>query len=197
MGQGGFRILRRSRRTAPGACAFAALATAAALAPISSQAQSVETAFGRAEVAADITIIDIDDLYFGQIVPRTNPGTVVLTPGATATCTTTGGLVRTGGCQAARFDGQATSGATLRIIRPGGNRITITNPGGATMQVRNFLFMGGSGLQDQGQNGANHRFRVTSATGDFTVYAGATLDVGANQAPGIYTGTFTIHLQYN
>ena len=182
---------------ARGACALAALPITAALAPISAEAQSVDTAFGRAEIAEDLSIADIDDLYFGQIVPRTNPGTVVLTPGATATCTTTGGLVRSGPCQAAVFEGQASSGATLRIIRPGGNSITITNPGGATMQVRNFTFLGGAGLQDQGQNGANHRFGVTSATGDFTVYAGATLQVGANQAPGIYTGTFTIHLQYN
>ena len=126
---------------ARGACALAALPITAALAPISAEAQSVDTAFGRAEIAEDISIADIDDLYFGQIVPRTNPGTVVLTPGATATCTTTGGLVRSGPCQAAVFEGQASSGATLRIIRPGGNSITITNPGGATMQVRNFTFL--------------------------------------------------------
>ena len=163
MGQGGFRGLGCMAR---GACALAALPITAALAPISAEAQSVDTAFGRAEIAEDISIADIDDL-------------------------------RSGPCQAAVFEGQASSGATLRIIRPGGNSITLTNPGGATMQVRNFTFLGGAGLQDQGQNGANHRFGVTSATGDFTVYAGATLQVGANQAPGIYTGTFTIHLQYN
>ena len=74
---------------------------------------------------------------------------------------------------------------------------TITNPGGATMQVRNFTFTGGLGMQDLGSSGANHRFQVNSPTGDFTVYAGATLEVGANQAPGIYTGTFSIHLQYD
>ena len=186
----------RGRHTAARWLAPAVL-LAAALAPLPTRAQSVDTAFGRAEIAAEITIIDVDDLYFGQIVPRTNAGTVILTPGATATCATTGGLVRTGGCQAARFDGQTTSGSTLRIIRPGGNRITITNPGGATMQVRNFTFTGGLGMQDLGSSGANHRFQVNSPTGDFTVYAGATLEVGANQAPGIYTGTFTIHLQYN
>ena len=181
----------------PGARALAKSLLAAALVPISAQAQNVDTAFGRAEIAEDISIADVDDLYFGQIVPRANSGTVVLTPGATATCTTTGGLVRSGPCQAAVFQGQARSGATLRIIRLGGNSITITNAGGATMQVRSFTFLGGAGTQDLGSNGANPRFRVTSGAGDFTVYAGATLEVGANQAPGIYTGTFTIHLQYN
>ena len=185
MGLGEFRRMCRGRHTAARWLAPAVL-LAAALAPLPTRAQS-----------EDISIADVDDLYFGQIVPRTNAGTVILTPGATATCATTGGLVRTGGCQAARFDGQTTSGSTLRIIRPGGNRITITNPGGATMQVRNFTFTGGLGMQDLGSSGANHRFQVNSPTGDFTVYAGATLEVGANQAPGIYTGTFSIHLQYD
>ena len=46
---------------ARGACALAALPITAALAPISAEAQSVDTAFGRAEIAEDISIADIDE----------------------------------------------------------------------------------------------------------------------------------------
>jgi Domain of unknown function (DUF4402) len=40
------------------------------------------------------------------------------------------------------------------------------------------------------------RFRINSATGVFAFPVGATLDVAANQAPGKYTGTWSITLNY-
>ena len=40
------------------------------------------------------------------------------------------------------------------------------------------------------------RFRITSPLGNYNFPVGATLEVGANQAPGDYSGTFTITLNY-
>lgn len=61
---------------------------------------------------------------------------------------------------------------TVRLFR--GN----TNPGTAfTTNPRNY--------QVQGQ-----------ASGAFEVTVGATLDVNANQAPGLYTGNWTITLNF-
>jgi hypothetical protein len=39
-------------------------------------------------------------------------------------------------------------------------------------------------------------FRITSSTGMFEVPIGARLQVGANQAPGVYQGSFTLTLNY-
>src|SRR3546814_8109471 len=97
-------------------------------------------------------------MNFGQIAARANPGTVTLSPGATANCATTGGLTRTGTCRAARFDGDVTFLFTLQVQRPTPNRIDLTGPGGATMRVRDFTFSGGPGMLDLGQSGANRRF---------------------------------------
>ena len=40
------------------------------------------------------------------------------------------------------------------------------------------------------------RFRIAAANGIFTFPLGATLEVGANQAPGKYTGNWSITLNY-
>ncbi|HZG32609.1 MAG TPA: DUF4402 domain-containing protein [Sphingopyxis sp.] len=40
------------------------------------------------------------------------------------------------------------------------------------------------------------RFRITSPLGNYNFPVGATLEVGANQAPGDYAGSFTITLNY-
>jgi hypothetical protein len=43
-------------------------------------------------------------------------------------------------------------------------------------------------------DGNTNRKVSPSQTGDFAV--GATLTVGANQTPGLYTGTFSVTVQY-
>ena len=40
------------------------------------------------------------------------------------------------------------------------------------------------------------RFRIAALNGVFNFPIGATLEVGANQAPGFYTGTWSITLNY-
>ena len=40
------------------------------------------------------------------------------------------------------------------------------------------------------------RFTIASALGNYNFPVGATLEVGANQTPGDYSGTFTITLNY-
>ena len=46
-------------------------------------------------------------------------------------------------------------------------------------------------------NSPNHRFQVNAPDGSYTFYVGGTLNVGANQFPGIYNGTFQIDVTYN
>jgi len=69
-------------------------------------------------------------------------------------------------------------------IRLPKNPITVKRVGGTqTMTVSNWTLDGNS-----------NRKVPLSQTIDFAV--GATLTVGANQAPGVYTGTFSVTVQY-
>ena len=45
-------------------------------------------------------------------------------------------------------------------------------------------------------NGGGPRFEIASNSGIFTFRVGARLNVGANQAPGVYTGTFPVTVIY-
>lgn len=189
---------RRSTKSATGVCNAWALLAAVAFVPVPAAAQS-ENAIMRTQIHDAATLANDGDLDFGDIVPSAGGGTVVMTPSATPTCTVTGGLIRSGTCQAAEFSGIAFTGAVLRVRRPNPNIITLTGPGGATMTVTAFtlgstaptVYLGNPG------NSPNHRFRVDAADGSFTFYVAGTLNVGGNQFPGIYNGTFQIDINYN
>src|SRR6478609_3955938 len=98
------------------------------------------------------SIVKTADLDFGTIAPPSSAGTVVLTPQSSATCTTTGGLVRIGTCRAAAFSILYRNNKHVFIGDNSNGRITLTGPGGTTMQVTN-LVMGVSGLTGKQANG--------------------------------------------
>ena len=181
-------------KTAHVACAPLVLA---AFAPLPAAAQQVNNARMAVEIVNPATLHNTADMDFGLIMPSAVNGTVVMTPSATPTCTTTGGLIHTGACKAAVFTGTAFYQADLRVMRPSGDRIDLTGPGGATMRLEDFTFGSTGTTVSLGANGANHRFRVDALDGSFMFHVGGTLRVGAMQAPGIYNGTFEIRITYN
>ena len=190
----------RCRRTTEtqGVRTFCALLGVAALTgALPAAAQQEAYAVVQSEILDSSTVQNAADLDFGAIMPSGTAGTVVLTPGATATCTTTGGIVRSGTCKAASFTGLAFASADLRVQRPNGNSITLTGPGGATMQVNAFTFGSAGTTLYAGANGANHHFQVNALDGTYLFFVGGRLNVAANQAPGIYNGTFQIRITYN
>ena len=160
-------------------------------------AQTSEQARTETVVMDAGTVEGFADLDFGRVISPNAAGTVRLSPGATATCTPSAQIIRTSTCRAARFEGQVTVAYLLQVTGPAGNAITLTGPGGKTMQVRNFTFAAGPGTLDLGTTILGRRFLVTDLGGNFVIYAGATLDVAALQEPGIYNGTFEISLNYN
>jgi hypothetical protein len=117
----------------------------------------------------------------------------------TQVCTTTGGVVHTGACTAAQVVGMGVRRMTLRIAVP--TSVTLTGPGGRTMVVNNMTldttpelrFIGGNGL---GLGAGNRRYEISSLLGIFAFRIGGTLNVGANQGGGVYTGTFPVTVQY-
>jgi len=190
--------LCRSTKGVRGVRLLCALLAAAAFTPVPAAAQQ-DNAVMRSQIHGAATLSNDADMDFGQIMPNAGGGTVVLSPSPAPTCTTTGGLIRTGTCKAAMFIGFAFYQADLRVMRPSGNSITLIGPAGATMVVDNFTFGSTGTTVYLGANGnsPNHRFRSDALDGVFAFYVGGRLNVGGNQLPGIYNGTFEIRITYN
>jgi hypothetical protein len=147
--------------------------------------------------SAEITIVRplsfvIDDgLDFGNVIRSTTAGTVTVAPNGTRTATGGATLANGGGHKAASFAGQGTINQRVDISL-GANSIFITGPG-APMRVRNFVI---GSTPTAPLTTAPTRFTIAAANGIFFFPVGATLEVGANQAPGKYTGTWSITLNY-
>jgi Domain of unknown function (DUF4402) len=153
---------------------------------------------GTGSARADVTIvtplsfIKDEDLDFGSALPAATAGTVVVPPNGARTAT--GGVVLVGNSyNPSRFAG---FGATLQTVQisMGANSITLNRTGGGgTMTVDTWII----GSTPTAQLTTNPLvFTIASSNGIFNFPVGATLRVGANQAAGTYSGTFTITLNY-
>ena len=141
-------------------------------------------------VVRPLEFIKVENLDFGKVIRATTAGTVTIAPDGTRT--KTGNVILIGtGFQPAKFAGMGTNNQRVDISL-GAASIFATGPG-APMRVRTFV-MGSTPTAVL--TTTPQRFRINSATGIFTFPVGATLEVGANQTPGTYTGTWTITLNY-
>ncbi len=191
----GYPSRRRRERRARWQRAFGALLATAALAPLPAAAQSKQAAATfHADIREPLVVLKASDMDYGRIAPGTANGTAVMTPGATATCATNVGIVHTGNCRAARFDGSLPFFYNLQVTKPVGDQVILTGPLGATMRLHNFTFAKGSGLM-LGGTATDPTYFVIGGT--FIVYVGGTLDVARTQRPGIYNGTVTLSFNYN
>lgn len=129
-----------------------------------------------------LTVIRKNDLDFGYL-GATAAGTAVINPN-TGVLTTTGGVIAIGGNpMPATFIGAARSSAVVNIRVPNQPLTLVRSGGTQTMIVRDFTIQG----SDK---------RTLARMESFEFNVGATLVVGANQAEGLYTGTFDIIVQY-
>ncbi|MEM1035713.1 MAG: DUF4402 domain-containing protein [Pseudomonadota bacterium] len=154
-----------------------AFAASAALIAGGAYAADVDSNAG-ARIVAPLQVANATALYFGTVVPSiTTADTVIVsatgakTCGAELTCLTTDHT-------AAAFNVTGEDARTYTISLP--SSVQISN-GSQNMDVDNFTGSKASGT-------------LTSGADSFTV--GGTLDVGANQAAGEYTGTFTVTVEY-
>jgi hypothetical protein len=171
------------------ACACAILCGAGASA-------ATTAASAEAAIVTPLSLVNTADLDFGKIIQPTVAGTVVLTPAASASCTVTGGLIRTGTCQAAEFYGRGANNQIVRINNA--NSITVSN-GSQNMTINAITMDPGTSLTyvsgNINGNGAV-RWRITDPDGLFSFRVGGTLHVKKNQQIGVYTGTFSVDVQY-
>ncbi|MES2136334.1 MAG: DUF4402 domain-containing protein [Pseudomonadota bacterium] len=162
-------LLRRLLATTLALCAPAAAVGA----------PKVATANGHALVIYPVSVTKTKDMDYGALSVGATAGTAVLEPNADA-FSTTGGVTAIGGTpHSAEFAGAARSSSVVNIKIPN-SAVTLTRVGGTqTMTVSNWT------LQGQSK-------RSLAKAQSFTFRVGGTLNVAANQAEGVYTGTFTV-----
>ena len=165
----------------------------AAFATIAAQPAYAGTTPGGGEITivSPLSFVIDDNLEFGTIIRGTTAGTVTITP--TGTRTQTGGvtLVNGAGHKPALFAGQGTFLQRVDVSL-GANSISLTGPG-APMVVRDFVV---GSTPSAVLTTTPLSFRIAALNGVFSFPIGATLEVGANQAPGAYSGNWSITLNY-
>ncbi len=167
-----------------------AVAMLAALAPAPALAQVARTTTAETVIVRQLSFIKDEDLDFGTILPSATAGQVRLEPNGTRTAT--GGVTLVGSThQAARFAGFGTYNQQV-LISMSANTIQLTGPG-APMTVSQWEI---GSTPTAILSTTPMRFRIGATNGVFNFPLGARLNVGANQAPGVYTGTFSITLNY-
>ena len=162
------------------------------------------TASTRATVVAPLTLVWVQDLKFGKIVPRPQPGTVTVDQ-ATGACTVTGPILQVGKCQFAQFAGMGTKNMGARISLT--SAVNLTGPGQSMVLDQIALgtnstisFAGNSNANGKGvgltKGGNAERYTITTNSGIYLLNIGGRLTVNANQAGGVYNGSITVSVQY-
>ena len=133
-----------------------------------------------AEVVLPIGISNTSGMNFGRVSPTGVAGTVVLNAAGTRTPTNVD-LLSGGTIAPAAFVVRGGASEAYAITLPASATIT---SGANTMTVDNFTHdAGGSPTLD--------------GTGNDGFNVGATLNVGASQPAGSYSGTFSVTVDYN
>ena len=135
------------------------------------------------------TLVKVDDLDFGTIAAGPTAGTVTVNA-LTGARTATGGATPVGTlAQRAMFQG---TGGILLITVSGDTSVTLTRTGGGapamTASLVRAATTSGGGIALLGG--------TLLPSGVQTYYVGGTLNVGANQPAGDYSGTFQLTVNY-
>ena len=130
-----------------------------------------------------VSITWLRDLDFGRVVATAIAGTVTIDPDTNTRSVSGGSLAAGGTPQTAKFRIVATP-ATLVLITRNALPVLTRSGGGATMPVTLITV-----------NGTTNPI-TTPTSGSFDIDVGGELSVAANQADGIYSGSFQINADY-
>ena len=163
-----------------------------ALLPSVATAQETESAEGRAFLVTPLSFVKQFDLHFGDIIPGSTAGTIVMD--SAGNVTTSGGVTQIDGTQQpARFWGYGSFLQTV-LINSDANSYILTRDGGTETMVMDALLIGSQPPIIINTN--PRRFRIVNPDGYFSFTIAGRLQVGADQEPGTYRGEFTIQLEY-
>lgn len=157
----------------PGVAAGVMLACIAA--PAAAQSARGDTTV---RVLQPVTVVKSADLNFGRVLPAATAATVAVAEDGTRTC---GANLRCfGSTTAGAFTVTGSAGETVSITLASPT-VTLRNTGGAQTMTATIAI-------------SIRSLVLTNGTGTFRV--GGTLNVGANQAAGTYTGQYTVSVNY-
>lgn len=142
-----------------------------------------EASAGHQTPLTTISIGNTQALAFGKFVAGSG-GSVTVSPSGARSATGGVALVPSSGGAAAQFTASGDPNFTYAISLPANGSAVLTSAGGQTMALNNFS----SSPSPTGQ---------LSVLGKQTVSVGATLNAGSNQAPGDYSGSFDVIVDYN
>ncbi len=142
---------------------------------------ATETVDISATIVSGITLSESQPLSFGSVMTGAGAGTLTVDPSGADSAT--GGITTTGVSPAII---QVTAEPGLQLLTTTDSSVTLYS-GANTMTVDGFNIQSSAG-------GDNEILTLSSSTED--VMIGATLQVGASQPPGVYTGTFTYTVDY-
>lgn len=143
----------------------------------------------RAVTIGPLSVVNIADFDFGKAIPSPVPGSVFIDT-RNGNRTSTGGVTLAGGA----------SGRGAFIIYGGPNQIVeISIPG--TMTVTHSNGSDNMSVDQMAIGNGNRNFStfVRGFLGTLGIYqltVGGRLNVGADQEPGVYDGTFTMTVDY-
>ncbi len=167
-------------------------AAALAIASFGSAANAATTASGTAtaEVLSTLTVTPTADLRFGQIAAN-GGGTIVIPADSSQAISTTGTLVSTGTRGASAFTvtgnrGVRVQASSFAVTSPLTWQGTWGGPGAAPTMALSALT----------SRWTNNIDVLDATTGTAEINVGGTLTVGANQEPGLYSGTFSFSVEY-
>ena len=164
----------------------------------------VVTGSARATVVAPLTLVWVQDLKFGRIIPNPLPGTVTVDK-VTGACIVTGPIIEVGKCQFAQFAGMGIKNMGARISLT--TVVNLTGPGQAmvldqiALGTNSTISLTGNGNANGNgvgltKGGNAERYTITTNSGIYLLNVGGRLTVNANQAPGVYNGSITVSVQY-
>lgn len=164
-----------------------ALMCGALLASAGAQA-ATQTATSKVIALRPITLVNSTSLDFGSVVPGLTNGTVTINSRTGVRTRTVVTLVGSTSSRA-RFVAAASVG---RIVTLTVNAPTITLTSGANTMTVNTLRVSADGgaVRTFGQN------YTIPASGTITFNVGGRLNVTANKPAGLYSGTFSLTLNY-
>lgn len=139
------------------------------------------TAPAAAAVAVSVAVTQA--LGFGRFVAGSG-GTVTLSTAGARTASGGVALLSSGTGSAAQFTVSGEANMAYSLTLPSNGAVNLKNPSNQVMALNNFT----SNPSGTGQ---------LSGAGKQPVTVGATLSVGGSQAPGAYTGTFDLIVDYN
>ncbi len=146
-----------------------------------------------ATIDSSLQLYKTTDLNFGSIVPGSSSGTVTLLPSGSYSYVGPLALVAGTPRVAAAFMAYGQMHSTFTITLP--DQIEITNSGGDVMTVDTFTSdPSGTGTlyTTYGNQGGPFFLEYPMKA----IHVGATLYVNAEQAVGVYTGEFSIMIDY-